>query len=93
VVTIGLSLTIPFAMLGDFLRGRTASLTSQAILGAVLVIVGFGLMGLEGFEEGVQPDEMGRVAGAVIEEPVRRDDVPIDRDMERGRTGARGVSL
>lgn len=51
VVTIGLSLTIPFAMLGDFLRGSTAGLTIQAVIGATLVIAGFGLMGLEGYEE------------------------------------------
>lgn len=60
VVTIGLSLTIPLAMLGDFLRGSTAALTTQAVIGAVLVILGFGLMGFEGWEEDVSTPAMNR---------------------------------
>ncbi|KAJ9117446.1 hypothetical protein QFC22_004296 [Naganishia vaughanmartiniae] len=53
VVTIGLSLTIPFAMAGDIMRGASATITWQSLTGAALVIVGFGLMGLEGWEEGM----------------------------------------
>ncbi|KAI5452850.1 hypothetical protein NCC49_006390 [Naganishia albida] len=53
VVTIGLSLTIPFAMAGDVFRGATATITWQSLVGATLVIAGFGLMGLEGWEEGM----------------------------------------
>jgi hypothetical protein len=88
VVTIGLSLTIPFAMLGDFLRGYTAALTSQAILGAVLVIVGFGLMGLEGLEEGViAPTTTGGVNGSPIVR-IRESEVG---DLERGRSGLRNM--
>ncbi len=51
VVTVGLSLTIPLAMLGDVLRGSTGTITIQSLIGAGLVLVGFGLMGNEGLEE------------------------------------------
>jgi hypothetical protein len=70
-------------MLGDFLRGYTAALTTQAILGAVLVIVGFGLMGLEGFEEEViAPTTTTGEANGSSE----------IRDLERGRSGGRGTA-
>jgi len=82
-VTIGLSLTIPFAMLGDYLRGATAALTSQAIFGACLVIVGFGLMGLEGLEQ----DETARIVAVEVHHG-EHDDEDED-DMERGRSSAR----
>jgi solute carrier family 35 protein F5 len=88
VVTIGLSLTIPFAMLGDFLRGSTAALTSQAILGAFLVIVGFGLMGLEGLEQ----DEEAQIV-AVEVHPGEHRGYDEQEDVERGRrSGARAGS-
>jgi solute carrier family 35 protein F5 len=40
VVTIGLSLTIPFAMAGDLFRGASATITWQSLVGAALVIAG-----------------------------------------------------
>jgi len=45
VVTVGLSLTIPVAVTGDFLLGRTVKLMS--LLGAVLVLGSFVVVGLE----------------------------------------------
>lgn len=45
VVTIGLSLTIPVAVAGDFLLGRTVKLIS--LLGAFLVLGSFVVIGLE----------------------------------------------
>jgi solute carrier family 35 protein F5 len=45
VVTVGLSLTIPLAVLGDFLLGKVAH--RQAILGAVLVLAAFIIIGVE----------------------------------------------
>jgi len=45
VVTIGLSLTIPVAVAGDFLLGRTVKLMS--LLGAFLVLGSFTVVGLE----------------------------------------------
>jgi hypothetical protein len=40
-------------MAGDIIRGASATITWQSLTGAALVIVGFGLMGLEGWEEGM----------------------------------------
>lgn len=87
VVTIGLSLTIPFAMLGDFLRGSTDALTSQSILGACLVIVGFGLMGLEGLER----DETARIVAVEVHHGEHDEEAAVDEaeSVERGRSGAR----
>lgn len=53
VVTIGLSLTIPFALLGDGIKSiispeSATNLSPQSLIGAALVIAGFGLMGVEG---------------------------------------------
>ncbi|KZP31217.1 hypothetical protein FIBSPDRAFT_849710 [Athelia psychrophila] len=48
VVTIGLSLTIPLAVLGDFVLGRPA--TGQVLIGAGLVLVSFVAVGLQGAE-------------------------------------------
>ncbi|PPR00658.1 hypothetical protein CVT24_000881 [Panaeolus cyanescens] len=45
VVTIGLSLTIPVAVVGDFIRQRPSHI--EVIIGALLVIVGFVAIGLE----------------------------------------------
>ena len=45
VVTVGLSLTIPVAVAGDFLLGRTVKLLS--LLGALLVLGSFIVVGLE----------------------------------------------
>ncbi|TFK30549.1 hypothetical protein FA15DRAFT_629746 [Coprinopsis marcescibilis] len=49
VVTVGLSLTIPFAVLGDFFRGRGSD--PQVILGALLVLVSFVALGIGNREE------------------------------------------
>jgi solute carrier family 35, member F5 len=45
VVTVGLSLTIPVAVTGDFLLGRVVKLMS--LLGAFLVLGSFIVVGLE----------------------------------------------
>lgn len=45
VVTVGLSLTMPLAVVGDFFLGRPAK--SQVVLGAVIVISSFLVLGLE----------------------------------------------
>ncbi|EFI28637.1 vacuolar membrane protein [Coprinopsis cinerea okayama7 len=53
VVTVGLSLTIPFAVLGDFLKGRGSEI--QVVLGALLVLISFIALGIAGErEEGEQ---------------------------------------
>jgi solute carrier family 35 protein F5 len=45
VVTVGLSLTIPLAVVGDFIRNRPTP--SIVIVGALLVILSFIALGLE----------------------------------------------
>jgi hypothetical protein len=45
VVTIGLSLTIPAAVLGDFALGRSA--TVLGLVGATFVLLAFTVVGLE----------------------------------------------
>ena len=45
VVTVGLSLTIPIAVLGDFIRNRPAH--GIVIVGALLVVLSFIVLGLE----------------------------------------------
>jgi len=45
VVTVGLSLTIPFAVLGDFLRGRPSPW--KIVAGALLVLVSFIAIGID----------------------------------------------
>ena len=45
VVTIGLSLTIPLAVVGDFFLGKPA--TFQVLIGAVLVAGAFIVVGME----------------------------------------------
>lgn len=45
VVTVGLSLTIPLAVVGDFLLNRPA--TVQVVLGSLLVLGSFVAVGLD----------------------------------------------
>ena len=46
VVTVGLGLTIPVAVVGDFIRNRPTP--GLGIFGAVLVALSFIVLGLEG---------------------------------------------
>ena len=46
VVTVGLSLTIPFSVIGDTVLGH--SIHMQVIVGAVLVMASFVIVGLDG---------------------------------------------
>jgi solute carrier family 35, member F5 len=52
VVTVGLSLTIPLAVAGDFLLKRPSR--SQVILGAILLVASFIVVGVENSKEGDQ---------------------------------------
>ena len=45
VVTVGLSLTMPLAVLGDFFLGRPAR--AQVVFGALIVVSSFLALGLE----------------------------------------------
>ena len=53
VVTVGLSLTIPFAVVGDFIRGRPSS--AKIIIGALLVLVSFIAIGVDNRDEEEEP--------------------------------------
>ncbi|KZT54620.1 hypothetical protein CALCODRAFT_438283 [Calocera cornea HHB12733] len=68
VVTIGLSLTIPFAMVGDFWLGRAPSF--RTVCGALLVLVAFGAIGKEGAaeHEHAPPED-----GGIGLQPVKQD--------------------
>ena len=55
VVTLGLSLTIPLAIVGDEIL-NTAHTKTQAGLGALLVLVSFGLVGWENADSVPQND-------------------------------------
>lgn len=49
VVTVGLSLTIPVAVAGDFVLNKSVTLLS--VFGALLVLVSFVIVGLEDSKE------------------------------------------
>lgn len=53
VVTIGLSLTIPVAVFGDFIRNKPTY--GQVIIGAMLVLFSFLAVGFEDSKEHVEP--------------------------------------
>ena len=59
VVTVGLSLTMPLAVVGDFFLGRPAKV--QVVLGAVIVVSSFLVLGLE---DSRQADEHGHLSSA-----------------------------
>lgn len=60
VVTIGLSLTIPVAVAGDFLRRRPTH--GEVIAGAALVLLSFVAVGLDDSSE--QAEDTPTTAGA-----------------------------
>ncbi|KAI0673464.1 hypothetical protein C8Q78DRAFT_1185476 [Trametes maxima] len=63
VVTVGLSLTMPLAVLGDFLLGRPAR--AQVMVGALVVIFSFLALGLEDSRNG---DEKDLIVGARLDQ-------------------------
>ncbi|KAJ7110100.1 hypothetical protein C8R44DRAFT_801373 [Mycena epipterygia] len=72
VVTVGLSLTIPLAVLGDFILGRFTR--GQVILGAILVLISFVVVGLDNEKvktrEDVVEDEVSDEQDAALSESV-----------------------
>ena len=64
VVTVGLSLTIPFAVVGDFLRGRPSSI--KILMGALLVLVSFIAIGIDNSDED-EDDDAASLAGSEYE--------------------------
>ncbi|VDB99789.1 unnamed protein product [Peniophora sp. CBMAI 1063] len=72
VVTIGLSLTMPLAVIGDMLLGRAAR--AQVVLGAALVLAAFGVIGV------AEDKEKEREAVVVVQD--------VDSDFEPSRLSA-----
>lgn len=56
VVTIGLSLTIPLAVVGDFVLGRPAR--AQVLFGAALVLISFVVVGIQSSETKVDDSDL-----------------------------------
>jgi len=58
VVTVGLSLTIPIALVASLFipSAAASSITITSVLGAALVCAGFGIMGLQGLKESQSED-------------------------------------
>ena len=54
VVTVGLSLTMPLAVMGDFILHKPIKL--QVILGAAVVLLSFIIVGVENMKEDKTPD-------------------------------------
>ncbi|WWC60377.1 uncharacterized protein I303_102949 [Kwoniella dejecticola CBS 10117] len=71
LVTIGLSLTIPLALVGSIFIPSSSSgaITVTSLLGAGLVFVGFGMLGLQGYEENVVGEQ-------------ERERIIVDRDVD-----------
>ncbi|WVW80219.1 hypothetical protein I302_102197 [Kwoniella bestiolae CBS 10118] len=61
LVTIGLSLTIPLALLGSLFIPSSSSgaITAMSLVGAGLVVLGFAMLGWQGYEENL-------TAGSVV---------------------------
>ncbi|KAK8861635.1 hypothetical protein IAR55_002458 [Kwoniella newhampshirensis] len=73
LVTIGLSLTIPLALIGSlFVPSSSEAITLLSLLGATLVFVGFAMLGWQGYEE-------SKGVGVVVV------DSEAGEDQERGR--------
>lgn len=80
VVTVGLSLTIPLAVIGDFILSKPTQ--AQVILGAGLVLVSFVVIGLDDSnarqeadisEQDLVDDGRGMQAQVQLEEEVELD--------------------
>ncbi|KAI0094984.1 hypothetical protein BDY19DRAFT_915760 [Irpex rosettiformis] len=54
VVTVGLSLTMPLAVVGDFILHKPVKL--QVIIGAAVVLLSFVIVGVENMKEDKEPD-------------------------------------
>ena len=77
-MTIGLSLTMPLAVIGDFILSRPAK--AQVVLGAVVVLCSFVLVGMEDAKnekehdmlsgEPLDSDSTPEGAVRLVEEPI-----------------------
>jgi predicted DNA repair protein MutK len=81
VVTIGLSLTIPLALVASlFIPSSSAdAITPLSLIGAVLVFLAFAILGMQGLAE-----SQGEVEPDLIEERIEESEA----EPTRGRTTA-----
>ena len=89
VVTIGLSLTIPVAVLADFALGRSA--TVLGLVGAALVLLAFTLVGLKDARPQELPEPLVAV-GDDLSIDIRGEEdgySHIDEEETRGRSRVR----
>jgi len=63
LVTVGLSLTMPLAVIGDLLLHNPVN--GPVIMGAILALLGFVIVGMEGLHK--SPDTMPYTHGEVID--------------------------
>ncbi|KAJ7235901.1 hypothetical protein B0H12DRAFT_1141032 [Mycena haematopus] len=78
VVTVGLSLTIPLAVLGDFILGRFTR--GQVIFGALLVLLSFVVVGLDNEKIKRPSDDVDEGDITVDEEDSTREPLELARD-------------
>ncbi|KAF7307021.1 hypothetical protein MIND_00495100 [Mycena indigotica] len=78
VVTVGLSLTIPLAVIGDFLLSKFTR--GQVIFGAILVLVSFVVVGLD--NEKIKPREDAEPAAEDEEEDEDEDIRPLAVELD-----------
>ncbi|KAL7285157.1 hypothetical protein ACG7TL_000249 [Trametes sanguinea] len=80
VVTVGLSLTMPLAVMGDFLLGRPAR--PQVMVGAAVVILSFLALGLE---DSRNVEEKDLLAGAPLDPEAEGADVYLEDEVTSSR--------
>ena len=76
VVTVGLSVTMPLAVLGDFFLGRPAK--AQVVFGAVIVISSFVALG---FEDSRNAEESDLISGDRIDQEAGSSGVRLEDEV------------
>ena len=76
VVTVGLSLTMPLAVLGDFFLGRPAK--AQVVFGAVIVISSFVALG---FEDSRNAEDSDLISGDRIDQEAGSSGVRLEDEV------------
>ena len=76
VVTVGLSLTMPLAVVGDFVLGRPAKV--QVVIGALVVVSSFLVLGLE---DAHNTEETDLIAGNPLDPEAAPDGVVLEEEV------------
>lgn len=78
VVTVGLSLTMPLAVIGDFFLHKPVAL--QVIFGAAVVLLSFVAVGLD---DARNEEETDLIAGRPLDEEASENAIHLDHDVLR----------